>query len=240
MTQAEIAERSGYSQQAISATLNGDRTPSLKMALGLEKATGMCRESWLFPERHRNVYMPFTDARFCLTCPNRINRVKVTSKKMLELARGMDDKVEICEATIEIIKAINDLGGDVTVGIRELEPGGIRLLAVLGDNHAPTFIPNDAMPWGIGKFRKGETVHIPYFPHDLPPEAQTDRMFIEPLQVRCFLAMSSGRFVLLMVSHGPLILWTEEIIKGMEKFIVKLGEILVSKSVVHPDTKSGG
>ena len=54
MTQQEIAEKAGISQQMVSYIINGDRIPSIEVAVKLEKATGFARESWLFPERHYN------------------------------------------------------------------------------------------------------------------------------------------------------------------------------------------
>ena len=83
MIQQEIADKVGHSQSHIHYILKGDRTPSVKVAVKLEEATGICREAWLWPERHLNPYMPFTDATICMSCPHRITRMKfVTGHKL--------------------------------------------------------------------------------------------------------------------------------------------------------------
>ena len=84
-TQQKIADKIGASQSTISYILKGDRTPSKDMAESLEGATGVCREAWVWPERHWNPYMPFSESNLCLHCVNRIVRI-----------RGIVDHAEGC------------------------------------------------------------------------------------------------------------------------------------------------
>ena len=84
-TQQEIAKKIGASQSTVSYILRGDRTPSKDMAESLEGATAVCREAWMWPERHWNPYMPFSASNHCLHCANRIVRI-----------RGIVDHAEEC------------------------------------------------------------------------------------------------------------------------------------------------
>ena len=61
LTQSEIANRAGLSQQAVSMILNGDREVSKGAAERLELATAVCRTAWLWPEHIFNPYIPFDD-----------------------------------------------------------------------------------------------------------------------------------------------------------------------------------
>ena len=86
MTQQEIATAIGCYQSHVHYMLNGDRSISIDNAMKFEQATGICREGWLFPERHWNPYMPFTkNSSRCGSCPNRITRIKKQHELCLDL-----------------------------------------------------------------------------------------------------------------------------------------------------------
>lgn len=55
ISQANLAERVGISTRHINGILNGRKNPSVKLALRLQKATGVAREVWMFggPEERR-------------------------------------------------------------------------------------------------------------------------------------------------------------------------------------------
>jgi len=73
LNQSELAGFTGLTQPAIHYILNGDRSPTTETAETLEAATGICREAWVFPERHYNPYIPMIDPLECrcFICPNR-------------------------------------------------------------------------------------------------------------------------------------------------------------------------
>jgi transcriptional regulator with XRE-family HTH domain len=128
MTQSEIAEASGRSQASIHYILNGDRTPSIDMALSLEHGTGICREAWLFPERHWNPYIPFENIQGCATCPNRFNRIMKSIEVAETYFEKAENKREAFKDLIEIYKTYTGINQAVFVW-RELVPEGLKLLA---------------------------------------------------------------------------------------------------------------
>jgi transcriptional regulator with XRE-family HTH domain len=71
--QYELADVVGTTPSMISYILRHERSPSVPMAEALEEATGVCREAWLFPERHFNPYFKDTGGNplDCMRCRNR-------------------------------------------------------------------------------------------------------------------------------------------------------------------------
>jgi transcriptional regulator with XRE-family HTH domain len=49
--QATLAARLGCAQQAVSQLLSGDLLPGLRLAVAIEKATGIACQDWLIPPR---------------------------------------------------------------------------------------------------------------------------------------------------------------------------------------------
>jgi plasmid maintenance system antidote protein VapI len=230
MTQQEIADKIGHSQSHIHYILNGDRTPSVMMAVELEEATGICREAWLWPERHFNPYMPFTDATICMSCPNRITRMKYITGKCVALVRDAKDKIQALKDVIEIAHVCNGFTNDVTMSLRKVTPKGLELLAAKGDWTAPQILTDEMFPWGLKEMRAGRTVHVPVFSWDLSPEATQERAFGDRMGIRCLLALTSGKFVIIVVSRKIIMQWTPEIIERGEWFIRELTEIYDGES----------
>jgi plasmid maintenance system antidote protein VapI len=224
MTQREIADKVEHSQSHIHYILKGDRTPSLKMAEDLENATGICREAWIWPDRHFNPYMPFTDATQCMSCRNRITRMRMVTEKCVELVRGAEDKLQALKDVIEIAHVCNGFTNDVTMSLRLITPKGLELLAAKGDWTAPQILTDEMFPWGLKKMRARETVHIPVYPWDLPLEATKERAFGDRMGFRCLLALTSGKLVVIVVSRGIIMQWTPEIIERGEWFVRELTE----------------
>ena len=224
MTQREIADKVEHSQSHIHYILKGDRTPSLIMAEDLEKATGICREAWIWPERHFNPYVPLTDAIQCMSCRNRITRMRMVTKKCVELVRGAEDKLQALKDVIEIAHVCNGFTNDVTMSLRKVIPEGLELLAAKGNWTAPHLLTDEMFPWGLKEMRAGRTVHIPVYPWDLPLEATQERAFGDRMGIRCLLAMTSGKLVIIVVSRGIIMQWTPEIIERGEWFIRELTE----------------
>ena len=100
LTQKQIAELSGCTQSYISKIINGDRVPTIKMALDLESATGICREAWLYPERHWNPYIPFNGLTSCLSCQNRSLRSQKAMEMCIADFKDNKDFTRICQIGI--------------------------------------------------------------------------------------------------------------------------------------------
>ena len=148
MTQREIAEASGYSQQFISKIINGDSRPHPDTAEELEKATGICREAWLWPEeRHWNPYIPFADARSCLHCSLRISRVQ----KWKEVALSLIEKNPTREGLQELLEGIVKFNNYDTEFLHmcygRIDENGIEKLAWVGYEILPEVVTEEyAMP----------------------------------------------------------------------------------------------
>ena len=54
MDAIELAKKTQKSKRHIDYILNGDRRPSPEMAIILEKATGIDRRAWLWPDEFQN------------------------------------------------------------------------------------------------------------------------------------------------------------------------------------------
>ena len=225
MTQQEIAEATGRAQSYIHYILNGDRTPSMQMAEDLEKATGVCREAWLWPDRHYNPYIEFTDSKTCLGCPNRQGRLWKVGETALRYFREAEDKREAFEALPLIGKILNGHDKSTVISFREITPKGLKYLGSWGDHYGKEYIANEDLPWIIDKIRRGETIHIPHWPWDLPEDAEPERHFGFKRQVKSFLATGHGRVGFAIYSMSVPMLWTPEMIKRLESFVMELDTI---------------
>jgi len=168
MTQSNIAELSGCTQPAISKIINGDRVPSLQMANDLEKATGICREAWLYPERHWNPYIPFKGQTACLSCQHR----GIRSLKTMEISEA-DFKVNQSFQRISDILVTYYGQKGLMTGWRELIPGvGLKLLGTAGEKVIP--IPEMLYKKDIEiRYRyvlEEIPLVLPHFPHGIPKD----------------------------------------------------------------------
>ena len=92
LTQQQLAKNSGLTQSMIHYVLNGDRRPSVETALKLEKGAGLCREKWLFPERHYNPYMPFIESEPCLVSPYQVPNPSIQVKTLVKIVEDAEDR----------------------------------------------------------------------------------------------------------------------------------------------------
>lgn len=125
-SQRQLGEGAGISQQMVSYILKGDRQPSIEIASKLENATGICREAWLWPERHFNPYIPFSDVMVCVTCKNVIGRVKAANKIFLRIFRETKDFDLLVEAARVYHGIRNE---EIDFRYREVRPDGFHILS---------------------------------------------------------------------------------------------------------------
>lgn len=179
MTQREIAEASGYSQQFISKIINGDSRPHPDTAVELEKATGICREAWLWPEeRHWNPYIPFADARSCLNCSLRISRVQ----KWKEVALSLIEKNPTREGLQELLEGIVKFNNYDTeflhISHGRIDESGFEKLARVGYEILPKVVTEEyamaRFPWAWQQLKSGQDLYLPYVHEQLPVEAPAD------------------------------------------------------------------
>lgn len=59
--QADLARRMGISRQAVHEILSGKRVPGYRMAVKLERATGVPRLAWMDPNQYHNPLLAGAD-----------------------------------------------------------------------------------------------------------------------------------------------------------------------------------
>jgi hypothetical protein len=136
MTQSEIAEGSGCTQTMIHYIINGDRRPSPELSETLEKATGICREAWLWPELHWNPYIPMTDPSVCLSCVRREYRVEMSCKIGLRLFKDAPCR-DTFPQLLKVSEVMHGLDDRVRMAIREISDDGLHLISFRGISKVP-------------------------------------------------------------------------------------------------------
>ena len=224
MTQQEIAEKAGISQQMVSYIINGDRTPSIEVAVKLEKATGFPRESWLFPERHYNPYIPLLDWHDpgWEVCKYRIAMVNYVTDLMLEDFSKHRDFHRMLEISSSFQGFDNK---EIVLTFRIVTRRGLELLAstanVFKIHHG------DEFRWLYERSVAGLSVHVPYYP--VPPYVIEggEKEFAIALEygIRCFMAVSSGRLCFSEWSMGRMMVWSPEVIDRLAWFIREVDKL---------------
>lgn len=236
MTQQEIADSTGYSQSAIHYIFNGDRIPSINRALSLERATGICREAWLFPERHWNPYIPFEDIQSCMTCPNRSNRIK----KSIEMAEihfeQAENKKEAFKGLVKIYKIYAGVKG-VEFVWRKVVPEGLKLLACGGrydSQIVPKLLSKDSFKHLYQSAMNGQTVVTPHFPYEIPESwAEEINMFF-PFKLKSMISIARGGLFFSMYSDVHSINWTNGGVKNAEKHVERIGTLWEENKKINP------
>lgn len=227
MTQQEIAETTGRTQPFIHYILKGDRSPSISFSIKLEKATGICREAWMFPERHWNPYIPFRDIQSCMTCPNRPNRIK-KSFEMAEIHfEQAENKREAFKGLVEIYKTYTGVKRVVFLW-REIVPEGLKLLAWIGGDDyqpAPELIPNDSFKQ-LYQFALDElSIAIPHFPYDIPESWAEEINLFFKMKLKSILSVARGGLFFCKYSQTISINWNDTGIKDIEKHVERISTI---------------
>jgi transcriptional regulator with XRE-family HTH domain len=229
MSQKEIAEKAGISQQMVSYIINGDRIPSIEVAVKLEKATGFPRESWLFPERHYNPYIPLLDGEDpgWEVCKYRIDLVNHVTDLMLEDFSRHGDFYRMLEISSSFQGFDNK---EIVLTFRIVTRRGLELLASTLESLASTpFKINhgDEFRWLYERAVAGLSVHVPYYP--VPPYVLegAEHEFAIALEygIRCFMAVSSGRLWLSEWSMGRRMVWSPEVIDRLAWFIREVDKL---------------
>lgn len=158
-TQQEIAKRAGLSQQYISRIINGDRQPTVETAYKLQRATSFCRESWLFPERHWNPYIPFNRKPQCMRCLNRVERVRWITNRATRYLKQTEDKINtLNEIMNELVYLNGYINNNVSMGFRKMEDEYFKHIAssnfVEDDIWGERDIPKNKIPYIVELFEK--------------------------------------------------------------------------------------
>lgn len=227
MTQSEIAKISGRSQSLIHYIFNGDRMPSIETALQLEKATGICREAWLFPERHYNPYIPFENVQSCATCRNRPNRIL----KSIEMAEAhfeqAEDKKEGFKGVVEIHRTYTGVNWGAFV-FREIVPEGLKLLAFSeypDGQPVPELLTKNSFKHLYKLALNERTIAAPHFPYGLSESLAEELNLHHNLMLKSILLIASGGLLFSMYSDVVSLNWTRIGVKTCEKHIKKISQL---------------
>ena len=230
LTQKQIAELSGCTQSHISKIINGDRIPTTRMALDLESATGICREAWLYPERHWNPYIPFNGLTSCLSCQNRSLRSQKAMEMCIADFKDNKDFTRICQIGITyigqkgVLMTWRELAYESKSGIQ-----GLRLLGYSIQGESPFPIPEmytkEETPYRYQLVERGESMAIEHFPYDLPKvfEQEVRRFFDSKL--KSILTISRHGLNFSIGSFLRQMLFTDELVSKTEEYVEKIATL---------------
>lgn len=227
MSQYEIAKDTGISQTAVHYILNGDRSPSPKTAKNLERATGICREAWIWPERHWNPYIPFVKTSVCGSCPNRIHRIEKINAMCIDDLKKAEDKREAFNLIIKRLMTVvhGETSGQLVV-FREILPDKLVLLAAGGNiRHGHNVLKGERWQGLIDAVQKRGVFSVPHWPHDIPDGNPAALMlYIE--DPRSYYRFSSGRhIVFFVIATRYTMMYTPKILRAGQLFVDALDKI---------------
>ncbi len=217
-TQQKIANKIGASQSTVSYILRGDRTPSKDMAKSLEGATGICREAWVWPERHWNPYMPFNESNLCLHCANRVVRIRGIVDHAEECFKDNPDKMQALKDSVDYIYDFLGVRRRLIISVRRKVKDEWRLLYG-GDENSPETINRDKWPVLTEMLDKGEIFHVPIHPTDLPENAVNERKMGNMLGTKTHITISYNGFSLSLTTLKDYVTWTPEMIRELDRFV---------------------
>jgi transcriptional regulator with XRE-family HTH domain len=231
MTQEEIAERVGCSQAAISHYLNGDRVPSVKMARPLEQATGICREAWIWPERHWNPYQPFASAGQCFGCPFRGRRDQRIMELALDHFRQAADKRAAFQDIAELGAVMSGYNRSVMLVFREITRDSLKTLAMSSAVDYPyrDDIPSHEQPFIARYYREGRTLVSSPYPFGLEDDGsrgyEKALEFGQRIGVKSLFVVSCGRVGFSVVSFENPIAYSPQVVAATEHAVAELDRI---------------
>jgi hypothetical protein len=224
MTQSDIAEAARRSQASIHYIFNGDRMPSIEMALDLESATGICREAWLFPERHWNPYIPFGDIQNCATCPNRFNRI-MKSIEMAEIHfEQAENKREAFKGVVDIYKIYTGIN-KATFVWREVVPEGLKLLAGSKCNDCPELLPTDSFKRLYQFALKEQSIVIPNFPNAVTESCAEEINLFFKKRLKSKFSIARGGLFFSMYSDVISLNWSNDGVKHAIKHVERISKL---------------
>jgi len=221
LTQQQIAKRSGCSQAMVHYTINGDRVPSTETAIKLEKATGVCREAWVFPDRHWNPYIPFGTGQNCFKCPNYNERYALRNKMLANFLDRAPNKRKAFKSLPDLTLLLYGIEHTRFLILREITDSGLKLLCaneIKGIKYVPPkIIKYDVDPALINKvINRG---HLVFQKEELVDASGVSR-FLKPLvaeKAKSVFFVAVGRIFAKAVDYKDEGILTEEFVKlGIE------------------------
>ena len=232
LTQQEISGLTGLSQSYVHYLLNFDRKPSIETAEKLEEATGVCREAWLWPDRHHNPYIPFYEGNNCLTCFNRKDRTRWMVERMIKLTSAADPGARLKTFFSVVNEARIGMGfpDSLKFIVLTIKPDGFVCLHAAGKPVLPPpyLMPYWLVPWMSEELLKGNVVEITDTYDERLARSPMDAQWIAERKCEALLAVPSERLLLITTTHsgGPTFEWTDETVESMKWLVKKLDNLL--------------
>ena len=239
LTQQEIAEISDLSQSYVHYILKCDRKPSTESAEKLEIATGVCREAWLWPERHYNPYIPFCNGKSCLVCVNRKDKTKWMVERMIHVTEKSDSGRRLktfFRVVEEVLKGLGFLSS-LKFDVISLTQEGFLYLFTTGKSNftAPYLVPYWLVPWISEEITNRNLIEIRDMSDKRLINSLMDARWIAETNRKSLLAVSSLRLLLItsVCAGGPSYEWTDESVKAMNWMVNELDNLL-GDELDHP------
>lgn len=168
LTQSEIARLTGTTQSHISEIINGWRDgkpapnrkkPSPEMCEALEEATSVCRESWIWPDRHWNPYIPL-DHNGPTMCTGCQHRDAIVQLKANLIARWVLENIETLAPKEILYRMISDLwvgfGSSEWINFAWYHLGATKLRLIVDKGGYEMFkdVKAEHMPWCHSEIRR--------------------------------------------------------------------------------------
>lgn len=218
----------GCSQTYIHYVFNGDRIPSTKMAKRLEQITGVCREAWLWPERHYNPYIPFSDITECGGCSNKIHLIKKTNEVAIKIFSNSIDKRKAFKEMLDVMMLINGSPQGRIILFREILPDKLKLISSVGltkQNQRPKFLSGKPHIGIIESAHQGKFVAVPHWPHDIPFKHPKAFHGLD-LNPKSYYWFSSGRHLTLtIISLNDTMIFRQNVLEEYHRFIKIIDEL---------------
>ena len=227
MTQNEIAEATGFAQSYIHYVLKCDRIPSIKNAIKLEEATGICREAWSYPERHWNPYIPFSKSSVCGSCNNRVSRTRKANEICLEHFKKAKDKRKAFNDLIKIKGIIHGHTAGQLVVFREIFPDKLVLLGA-GDNlrHGHSVLKGPRWQGLIDAVQERGVYSVPHWPHDIPDDTNPSSLMLYIEDPKSYHRISSGRHIVeFIISSQFTMEFSPEVLAALQEYNDELDAI---------------
>ena len=242
LSQQEIADRAEISQSLVHYILNGDKNPSPETAIKLEEATGICREGWIWPDRHHNPYIPFTNGINCMACLNRPTRSLWMFQKMVGLMSQVESGRRLKAVDGILTDAHEGMGfpNEITFGLYikrrydYLRVGGTGWLENL--EPSPLSVPDYQFPEIIYRLRKG--IPIISIDHEKDFAGYPDDLEqIKLMQIRCGFFIPYGNLVLetSVKTNGPDYNFTSDaLVMGVTQMLIEMEKLFTREELSDP------
>jgi hypothetical protein len=231
LTQAQIAEATGFTQPFIHLILNGDRMPSAEAAVKLEKATGICREGWMWPTRHWNPYVPLCSAPSCPTCINRVNRLRYVMRTAVDYLKTVPDKWKALQTIADCSMMLNGYDDSHTIFfMRKLEDGAVFVTDPTMNRDLPSLkgvtLKASEMPWAWSMVQAKRPIMSSPFPDGLPDAAEGFIDFLRSRRVRSYLLIPGEVVLHGFASNRNLFFWGPDHMMAFVQYVKHLDDVL--------------